>query len=936
MSADQTPEPIGEKIFEAALDVLDEGEELCAEVLAAQFPGREAEIESALDAVGRYRECVDKERELLGRTAMGGLLAQGDELGDFVVDSLLGKGGMGEVYRARQRSLGDRAVALKVLPPALVARDPRFVERFRREASLASAVHHAGIAEVYGSGAGDGLLHFAMRLVEGRTLSDVLEGLARLRRTGRSPMSEPGNIRRAVRLTCNIAQALEAIHARGLVHRDVKPSNVILEGASHGRMAALECPPVLIDFGLLRPVEGSEITGQETLLGTPAFSSPEAQLHRDVGPQADVFSLGVMLYDLLGQTVAGERPAASSGLADVRILNPAVDRRLAAIVRMALEDSPALRYRDGAALARELESYLRGDSLAALPTGVLRRARLWARRDPLRAVKLTVLALIVIGGTLTVGAWSYRTRELYDLVKAARQCEKSGDLVGGAREYRELLSKAFGTSYLPGLEAAVERGHRYWPDGHEDGAPTAGVALVSIGGSPEDLARGQLWIQRALRDEHSPIEQEAIFRFLAFEILDTSLSLERRHAAAESLAHFFLLYPVGRDGSPKESVQLSELRRALIETVVDSGEQAELRSVAASALSGLRAHDSFEALITVIEEAARMPATEYAPELVRIALAGSERIWWQFREEGLLGEVDQSLFVAWANAVHHQLEEHLEEANLWGTHLFEQICHAVALTRVLLEEEGTLDPEAWSLIDPIAEPLQDEIASLFEACRRGDEPPRLTLGPFPDGDNFCSPKPKARMAFYVARWKGVEGEWRNFSDLLRSGPDLSRIEVHEQPEPKFTLHPGNGWISVASGTLGVETEYLSLENHSGIPTPPHEDPQVLQFNRVQASVLRVRYRIPEGNLSARITLHGAKAARFVLPDMGRACIEARIVGGRRLSEGDASLGRAPLEFWVLKDELAAMDELAIEIRLIDGTTTYWLYGLDVRFEPLPE
>ena len=133
----------------------------------------------------------------------------------------------------------------------------------------------------------------------GRTLHDVQSALALQRRLGDTRHLRPPHVRRVARVARDIASALAAIHARGLVHRDVKPANIILEHAGDDDHEALAGRPVLVDFGLIRPVGQSDLTGTKTLLGTPAYASPETQVGREVDARADVFSLGAILHDLL-------------------------------------------------------------------------------------------------------------------------------------------------------------------------------------------------------------------------------------------------------------------------------------------------------------------------------------------------------------------------------------------------------------------------------------------------------------------------------------------------------------------------------------------------------------------------------------------------------------------------------------------------------------
>ena len=212
-------------------------------------------------------------------------LSTGDEIAGYTLESLLGRGGMGEVFRAVDEHLA-RAVALKVLAPGLV-HDEASRERILRESQLAASIDHPNVIPIYAAGEADGHVYIAMRLVEGSDLRSVL------RRDGRL---EPA---RAIALAAQVASALDAAHARGLVHRDVKPSNVLIDeqqGREHCYLA---------DFGItttasdLQPVDVSQ-----RLLGTLAYVAPEQVRGDPVDARADVYSLGCLLF----QCLTGEVP----------------------------------------------------------------------------------------------------------------------------------------------------------------------------------------------------------------------------------------------------------------------------------------------------------------------------------------------------------------------------------------------------------------------------------------------------------------------------------------------------------------------------------------------------------------------------------------------------------------------------------------------------
>jgi len=281
-----------------------------------------------------------------------------DPLADYELLGELGRGGMGVVYRARQRSLG-RTVALKmIVRPDLAG--PAELARFRGEAEAAARLEHPHIVPIYevgATGGPDGRPFFTMRLVEGQTLAQKLAD---------GPLDGPT----AARLLAPVARAVHEAHERGLVHRDLKPSNVLID--ADGR-------PYVTDFGLAKQWgRGSEgLTQTGAILGTPAYMSPEqAAGRRDIGPAADVYSLGAMLYACL----TGRPPFQAASAAETvlmvldhdplppRLVNPQADPDLEVITLKALQKPADLRYASAAALADDLDAYLAHEPIAARST----------------------------------------------------------------------------------------------------------------------------------------------------------------------------------------------------------------------------------------------------------------------------------------------------------------------------------------------------------------------------------------------------------------------------------------------------------------------------------------------------------------------------------------------------------------------------------------
>lgn len=289
----------------------------------------------------------------------------------------LGHGGMATVYLGHDSEL-DRPVAVKVLAENL-AGDPAFRERFLREARLAARLSHPNVVSVYDAGEDDGRPYIVMECVEGETLADLL------RARGRLPADE------AVGLALQACRGLAHAHDAGLVHRDVKPQNLLLREDGTLKVA---------DFGIARAAEGTALTQAGTVLGTAAYLSPEQALGEEVTAATDVYSLGAVLYELL----TGRPPYEFDSLGDlaakqsageitpVSELEPKVPRRVEDAVMRSLARNPDYRPSSAAELARELAS--REDEPPTVPLNPPKRARkLW---PSIVAAALLVLAASVL------------------------------------------------------------------------------------------------------------------------------------------------------------------------------------------------------------------------------------------------------------------------------------------------------------------------------------------------------------------------------------------------------------------------------------------------------------------------------------------------------------------------------------------------------------
>jgi serine/threonine protein kinase len=270
----------------------------------------------------------------------------------YEIIGTLGRGGMGVVYLAKQVQL-DRAVALKMILGGGHASDQARA-RFRAEARSVASLQHPNILAVYDFGEHAGNLFLAMEFCPGGTLAERLN-------------QQPLEMEEAARLVSVLARALAHAHERGIIHRDVKPGNVLFSAAA---------VPKLTDFGLARRQEdGGPLTHEGAVLGTPAYMAPEqAQARKDIGPQADVYSLGAVLFHCL----TGRPPFAGPSLMDIIVrllheaapppsrLRPEVPAVLDAICQRAMERDPSRRF-TASALADTLDTYLSGDKVTGLP-----------------------------------------------------------------------------------------------------------------------------------------------------------------------------------------------------------------------------------------------------------------------------------------------------------------------------------------------------------------------------------------------------------------------------------------------------------------------------------------------------------------------------------------------------------------------------------------
>jgi WD40 repeat protein len=464
----------------------------------------------------------------------------------------LGRGGMGVVYKARQRG-AERLVALKMILSGAHAGAAE-VTRFRTEGQAIARLRHPGIVQIYEVGEQEGRPFFSLEFCEGGSLEKKLAGTP-------LPPQEAAVLVRA------LAEAMQAAHDAGIIHRDLKPANVLLtvgqafqpdSGGKSVRLESLTYVPKITDFGLAKKLDEQGQTQTGSIMGTPSYMAPEqASGSKDLGPAVDVYALGAILYECL----TGRPPFRAATpfdtimqvIADDPVppgrLQPGVPRDQETVCLKCLRKDPAKRYSSAGALGEDLGRWLGGEPIRARPVGVLERGLKWVRRNPVVAALLAlVVSVTVLGVGLVVGQWQRAEAERRDAEEQrdrARRASEEADRRAEAEQRASTLADEQRRQAVQAQSLADERrrqveqalrkarsGLYFYDLLRADRDLRAGLtdhAKLLLYGSPLDL-RGWEWdhLRQRCRDE------EALFQGHTDVVVGVSWSGDSRTLASGS------------------------------------------------------------------------------------------------------------------------------------------------------------------------------------------------------------------------------------------------------------------------------------------------------------------------------------------------------------------------------------------------------------------
>jgi serine/threonine protein kinase len=360
--------------------------------------------------------------------------------GQYELLSEIARGGMGIVYRARQRNL-NRIVALKMILSGAIAA-PEDVKRFYTEAEAAASLEHPNIVPIYEIGEYEGQHFFSMALVDGKSLAEPLKG-------------GPLGAKEAAAIMAKVADAIDYAHSKGVIHRDIKPANILIDAKGD---------PKITDFGLARIDEGDSIlTRTGLILGTPSFMPPEQASGkvRNIGAHSDVYSIGATLYCLMTGQAAfqGASPLETLNMVlnepakEPRRIVPSIPRDLQTICMKCLEKKPQDRYPSAGAVSKDLNRFLNGEPITARPPNAIVKLRYWIKKHP-KLISRTFGALAAFILIAMMGFWWQSEQAKMEAVISAAVASERASVASQKASVEELRRS---DASLKAFEAKVER-----------------------------------------------------------------------------------------------------------------------------------------------------------------------------------------------------------------------------------------------------------------------------------------------------------------------------------------------------------------------------------------------------------------------------------------------------------------------------------------------
>ena len=386
-------------------------------------------------------------------------------VGDYELGERIGRGGMGVVFKARQLTI-QRTVALKMILGGEFA-CPEAIHRFQTEAEAAAKLDHPNIVPIYEFGVYRGQQYFSMKYIEGRSLAEEIRS-GRFHFDGQASNGTKTDERERqmviARLMETVARAVEYAHQHGVLHRDLKPANILLDADGQ---------PQLMDFGLAKILEHEVgVTKTTQIMGTPGYIAPEQAAGKKLSPAADVYSLGVVLYELLtsrppfhGATTAEILRLMAEEPAHPRLLNRQVDASLAVICLKCLEKEPADRYSTAGDLGLDLARWLGGEPIAARPATRFERGVKWVRRNRL----MTALGTALLGVAVLGGWTAYDWRRGENL--------RSAFWIDYQRAWDDLLRGSISVIRLTSTQLAAATGKQIYPK--SDAGPPMKIGIYA-------------------------------------------------------------------------------------------------------------------------------------------------------------------------------------------------------------------------------------------------------------------------------------------------------------------------------------------------------------------------------------------------------------------------------------------------------------------------